>query len=115
MVELGRGRQRPSAPVRLADGDERRRGAEALERGNEPAEHERRTETERDVVAAEFERRTVGLDELDPILEARCRDALPCGDEELRRALDAGEPAPELPREDDRRPAAARGDVEHVR
>src|SRR5205807_5701385 len=94
MVQLGHGRQRPHPPVRLADRNERRRRAEALERGYEPAVDRGRAETERGVVVAELERRGIGFDELDPILELRLSAALPGGGEELRRALDAGESAP---------------------
>src|SRR4051794_2515054 len=112
---LGLGRQRPAAPVGLADPEERSRRAKALERWDEPAVDERGAEAERGVVAGGFERRSVGLDELDSIFEPRLRDAFSCGGEELRRALDAGDPAPELLGKQARRPAAAGGDVEDVR
>ena len=112
---LGSLRQRPGPPVRLAYRDERRGGGETLERRHEAAEDKGRSKAERNVVPSDLERRRIGLDELDPFLEPGGSDSLARRCDELRRALDAGEPAAEPLGEQDGRPAATGGNVEHVR
>ena len=107
------GRQRPLAPVRLADREERSGWAQALDRGDETAEDERRAEAQRGVVAAELVawRR--------PPRRSRCGPRGPAAATRCRAvATNSGARSthvsrqPNVPARMTRRPAAARGDVE---
>ena len=111
LLHFEAGRKRPFAPVGLADRDERRCRRECLERRDEPAVRERRTDAEGRVVSR-LDREVLGicLDHLDLLRRALAGDR-----DELRRALDARDPAAELAGQDPRGPALARSDVEDVR
>src|SRR4051794_30154057 len=71
-----RGRQRPAAAVGPTAREPRPPRAASARRGGWPAVDERRADAERGVVTVELERRGVGLDELDPILELSLPDEL---------------------------------------
>ena len=112
--------QREPTPVRLADDDlaarpHRRR--ERLDGLREAAVDEARAEAERGVVGLRLERRGSAVAQLErqPLCEPGCVGSRHRDGVELRRDLDSPNAASERLPEDERRPAAARRDVEDSR
>ena len=117
---LDLGRQRPLAPVRLADRDESARAHRGRERGERPVQvvvDERRAEAESGVprLGLERVRTSVALDDLDAPGEVRGGDALAAGGDELGRALDAEDAAAELGGQHECRAGLPARDVEDAR